>query len=93
MEDGRGGIAFGTHVAYDDIYGTHGDGGEFVSSLPTMDEELEEDSWPSSRMKARDRNEADDDYDAGRTSYHPSSIPKRMMQQVRNTAIFPLHTA
>ena len=89
-EDGRGGIAFGTGVAYDDdIYDetTHTNGGDggFVSSLPTIEEEnrmiLGE---GDERWSYKNHDDDDDDDDVGRTSWHPSSIPKGMMQQVRD---------
>lgn len=39
--DGKGGVKFGTAVAYDDAYAGSSGGGEdeFVTSLPTLEEE------------------------------------------------------
>eukprot|EP00978_Attheya_sp_CCMP212_P039322 scaffold203386_cov51-Attheya_sp.AAC.4 len=65
--DGRGGVKFGTAIAFDDAYG--GDESGFVSSLPTLDEErrlLDEDD-----IRSRERMELEDE---GRlTASHPSS--------------------
>jgi hypothetical protein len=42
--DGKGGIRFGTGVAYDDAYagGSHNGDDEYVTSLPTLDEERQQ---------------------------------------------------
>lgn len=53
------GVAFGTGVAYDDAYGADG-GTEYVSELPTMDEER--------------RGELEELDDEGRVSSHPSTM-------------------
>jgi len=84
-EDGRGGVAFGTSVVFDDIYGEGN--GDFVSSLPTMEEErrmlwIDDDEKGPYR-----RNHGDEEEDVGRTSLHPSSIPK-LMKQVRTHTLF-----
>jgi hypothetical protein len=67
VADGRGGVKFGTAIAFDDAYG--GDESGFVSSLPTLEEErrlLDEDD-----IRSRERMELEDE---GRlTASHPSS--------------------
>ena len=66
------GIKLGTDVAYDDAYGSGGGGdSEYVSSLPTLDEER--------KMQAggvSDREEAEN-LDEGRVSNHPSTRSSR----------------
>ncbi len=72
-ENGNPGIQFGTSVAYDDAYadGTAGNGnGEFVTSLPTLDEErrmmLDDDDKDAGRMVEM--------RDEGRVGSHPSTL-------------------
>jgi hypothetical protein len=67
-KDDRG-LKFGTEVVFDDAYGATGEESEFVSSLPTEEEErrmLEEES-----VYAREQLE---DVDEGRVSSHPSTM-------------------
>lgn len=66
-KDDRG-IAFGTGVAYDDAY-AGGESSEYVSALPTMDEERR-------IMEGRDLKAKEDAemLDEGRISSHPSSM-------------------
>eukprot|EP00980_Cylindrotheca_fusiformis_P008904 scaffold1900_cov123-Cylindrotheca_fusiformis.AAC.30 len=66
-EDDRG-LKFGTDVVYDDAYAGAGGDTEYVSSLPTLDEER--------RMHAkgvREKEEAEE-LDEGRVSNHPSTL-------------------
>jgi len=67
--DGRGGVAFGTGIAYDDVYGS-GEG-DFVKELPTMEEEH--------AAMGEDRQEMEM-LDEGRLSSHPSTIAAAQKQ-------------
>jgi len=81
-DNNNSGIQFGTSVAYDDAYADNsggGDKGEFVTSLPTLDEER--------RMMMGD----DDDYDAGRLAEmqdegrigsHPSTLAAMKVRMI-----------
>lgn len=77
--DAKGGVRFGTAVAYDDAYGADGGGGggEFVTSLPTEEEEraMELDSGDAdgnARTRAREEMEM---VDEGRIGVaHPSTM-------------------
>lgn len=63
------GVAFGTGIEYDDAYGDHGDGGsEFVSSLPTDEEERR--FMNDDGVRAREEEELND---TGRISQRKSS--------------------
>jgi len=66
-ETGRG-LKFGTDVVYDDAYGAGGGESEYVSSLPTLDEEK--------RMHAKGVGEREEleNVDEGRVSNHPSTL-------------------
>mmetsp|Transcript_16349 Transcript_16349/g.18637 ORF Transcript_16349/g.18637 Transcript_16349/m.18637 type:complete len:1345 (+) Transcript_16349:66-4100(+) len=71
INDGKGGIQFGTNVAFDDAYGA-GVGGdnEYVSSLPTPEEErrlmeLDDDDDAGKRAERED---------SGRIGSHPSTM-------------------
>ena len=68
-EEDRG-LKFGTDVAYGDVYDAGGGGGdsEFVSSLPTEEEERVMFAGESVRAK-----EQMEDLDEGRVSRHPST--------------------
>ncbi len=70
-EDGdKNGISFGTGVAYDDAYGAESNGGDYVSSLPTLDEErrmmMDDDDKDAGRLAEME--------DAGRVGSHPSTL-------------------
>ena len=68
--DDRGGLKFGAGVAYGDVYGAGGDGdSEFVSSLPTEEEERK--MFGGDSVRAREQQE---DLDEGRVSSHPSTM-------------------
>jgi hypothetical protein len=68
-EDDRG-LKFGTDVAYSDVYGGAGDDdSEFVTSLPTEDEELK--IFGDEIVRDREQME---DLDEGRISNHPSTL-------------------
>lgn len=68
-EDDRG-LKFGTDVAYGDVYGgAGGEDSEFVSSLPTEEEERRMLAGDSVRAK-----EQMEDLDEGRVSSHPSTM-------------------
>lgn len=70
VTDSRGGVKFGTNVAYDDAYGSTGHDNEYVSSLPTLDEERK--MMADDDVRAREREEMED---AGRVEgMHPSSM-------------------
>lgn len=66
-KDDRG-LKFGTDVVYDDAYAGAGGDSEYVSSLPTLDEER--------KMHARGLREREDveELDEGRLSNHPSTL-------------------
>eukprot|EP00957_Ditylum_brightwellii_P034414 2610632-Ditylum_brightwellii.AAC.1 len=60
-EDGRGGIKFGTSIAYDDAYAMSGD--EHVTSLPTEEEEKKifgDDDDRRGGVRAREEMEMED---------------------------------
>jgi splicing factor 3B subunit 1 len=67
QKDDRG-VKLGTGVGYDDVYGGGGDDNEYVSELPTLDEEK--------RMLAESARAREDmeDLDEGRASNHPSTL-------------------
>ena len=67
--DGRGGVAFGTGVIYDDVYGA-GEG-DFVKELPTMEEE---------RAAMGEDKQSMEMLDEGRLSSHPSTIAAAQKQ-------------
>jgi len=67
ISDNKGGIQFGTSVAYDDAY--HADSGDFVSELPTLDEERR--MMGDDDDGARRRAEMED---SGRIGSHPSTL-------------------
>lgn len=73
LTDGRGGIRFGTGIAYDDAYGSATATDEYVTELPTPDEErkLWEDQDNDDSVRARERAELDDEGRVG--GMHPSS--------------------
>jgi hypothetical protein len=69
-EDSRGGVKLGTGVAYDDVYGEGTrDDGEYVSELPTLDEEQELDAAGNLRVR-----EDLEELDEGRVASHPSTL-------------------
>ncbi|CAJ1969268.1 unnamed protein product [Cylindrotheca closterium] len=65
---GGRGVKFGTDVVYDDSYAAGGDESEYVSSLPTEEEER--------LMQAKGVSEREelDNFDEGRVSNHPSTL-------------------
>jgi splicing factor 3B subunit 1 len=65
-EDDRG-VAFGTSVAYDDVYGGEGPA-EYITELPTDQD---------------DAREVEEMNDEGRISSHPSTMAARRAEQVR----------
>jgi hypothetical protein len=68
-EDDRG-LKFGTDIVYGDVYGgVADDESEFVTSLPTEDEERKIFGYESVRVR-----EQMEDLDEGRVSSHPSSL-------------------
>jgi hypothetical protein len=68
-EDDRG-LRFGTEVAYGDVYDAGGgDDSEFVSSLPTEEEERK--LFGDDSVRAKEQME---DLDEGRVSNHPSTM-------------------
>jgi hypothetical protein len=68
-EDSRGGVKLGTGVAYDDVYAeAAGDDGEYVSELPTLDEEKE---MHAGNLRVREDLE---ELDEGRAASHPSTL-------------------
>ena len=73
LTDGRGGIRFGTGIAYDDAYAGVTGVDEYVTELPTLDEErkLWEDQNNDHAVRARERAELDDEGRIG--GVHPSS--------------------
>jgi splicing factor 3B subunit 1 len=75
--DSRGGIRFGTGVAYDDTYAP-GEESSYVEELPTMEEERR---WMADQddVRAREQNE---ELDEGRVSYHPSTVAASKKHQV-----------
>jgi splicing factor 3B subunit 1 len=80
-KDSRG-LAFGTDVVYDDAYAGGGDNSEFVSSLPTLDEEK--------KMKSEVNSE---EIDEGRMSNHPSTLLASKRSSVRDvTSVLHLRT-
>lgn len=66
------GVKLGTGVAYDDIYAGSGENAEYVSELPTPDEEK--------RMHAEGvrAKEDEEELDEGRESNHPSTLASRI---------------
>lgn len=74
-DGGRGGIKFGTAVAFDDAYaavaGAGEDGGGFVSSLPTLEEERRMKMGEDGGARSREEMEMDD---SGRVSAHPATL-------------------
>ncbi|KAL3944091.1 MAG: hypothetical protein SGBAC_001822 [Bacillariaceae sp.] len=74
---GGRGIKLGTDVVYDDAYGADGGESEYVSSLPTMDEER--------RMHAKGVGELEEleNMDEGRVSNHPSTLAASRKSAVR----------
>jgi splicing factor 3B subunit 1 len=73
-EDDRG-SKFGTGVAYDDAYAAGNEDTEYVTSLPTMDEEL--------KMRGEDVHVREDmeELDEGRVSSHPSTMGKQQVSE------------
>ncbi|GFH54418.1 splicing factor 3B subunit 1 [Chaetoceros tenuissimus] len=77
VTDSRGGVKFGTNVAYDDAYGSTGHDNEYVSALPTLDEERK--MMADDDVRAREREEMED---AGRVGgMHPSSMNSMKMSE------------
>ena len=73
-EDDRG-VSFGTEIAYDDAYGMSASASEYVSELPTKEEE---------EQRLREENgvylrEKDEMLDEGRISSHPSTMAASRM--------------
>jgi len=73
--DGRGGVRFGTGIAYDDAYAgpvSAGGDDDYVSALPTLDEERKM-MADDEDIRAKEREEFDD---AGRVGggMHPSTM-------------------
>ena len=67
--DGKGGVAFGTSVVYDDAY-TQDTSLDYVTSLPTAQEELEMERDGDVRAK-----EEEEYLDEGRVGgFHPSTL-------------------
>ena len=90
--DTRGGIKFGTAVAYDDAYNGNGNTSnntEYVDALPTLEEErrlLGEDDDDISDLKKRERLEEEDTGRIGSGDMgasHPSSNTSWQKQKVR----------
>ncbi len=76
--DSRGGVKFGSGIAYDDVYGMSSNGGgEYVDSLPTAEEEREllNGGNYNDNIRAKERAEMND---AGRVGagMHPSTNAK-----------------
>lgn len=76
--DDKGGIQFGTNIAYDDAYASNKNNGEYVTSIPTMEEErrLMMDENVTNPYERRRIAEMED---AGRTSTsrgHPSTMAR-----------------
>mmetsp|Transcript_103484 Transcript_103484/g.299412 ORF Transcript_103484/g.299412 Transcript_103484/m.299412 type:complete len:1271 (+) Transcript_103484:141-3953(+) len=67
-QNGDRGVKLGTGVAYDDVYAGGGDDGEYVSELPTLDEEKR---LHADNIKAREDLE---ELDEGRAGNHPSTL-------------------
>lgn len=66
-DGGRGGVAFGTAIAYDDAYGADGTANGMVTSLPTVEEERK-------LLGLDDDDDIDEEEDEGRLSgSHPST--------------------
>jgi len=75
--DSRG-VKLGTGVAYDDVYAGGGDDdGEYVSELPTMDEEKK---MHADEVRAREDME---ELDEGRVANHPSTLAATKGGKVR----------
>jgi hypothetical protein len=70
--DGRGGVRFGTGIAYDDAYAGASAGDEYVAALPTLDEERKMEA-EAEDVRAREREET---FDAGHAGggMHPSTM-------------------
>lgn len=88
-DGGRGGIQFGTSVAYDDAYAGSAGGGEFVKSLPTLEEEhqmMMEHNDDVNRMSDAKKREWLEEQDMGRMAgmgaSHPSSRVNYEKQKV-----------
>lgn len=67
QHDSRG-VKLGTGVGYDDVYAGGGDDGEYVSELPTLDEEKR---MHADGVRAREDME---ELDEGRAGNHPSTL-------------------
>jgi hypothetical protein len=81
-KDDRG-LRFGTGVAYDDAY-AGGEDSEYVTSLPTLDEEnkmLRDDS----HVRAKEDME---DLDEGRVSSHPSTLAAKGQVNTTSCPVF-----
>jgi len=82
-EDSRGGVKLGTGVAYDDVYAQGGgDDGDYVSELPTMDEEEEQHRGGQIRLK-----EEWEELDEGRAASHPSTLAARQGKVCSKTMV------
>jgi splicing factor 3B subunit 1 len=83
-KDDRG-LKFGTEVVYDDAYGGGGDDPEYVSSLPTLDEEK--------KMHARGVSEREEveALDEGRMSNHPSTLAASKRNSVSGQTCARVH--
>ncbi|KAG7364512.1 splicing factor 3B subunit 1 [Nitzschia inconspicua] len=78
-EDDRG-LKFGTGVAYGDVYGAaDDDDSEFVSTLPTEEEERK--MFGDESVRAREQME---DLDEGRVSSHPSTMATKSVGKIGN---------
>lgn len=62
------GVKLGTGVVYDDVYAGGGDDAEYVSELPTLDEEKR---MHADGIRAREDME---ELDEGRAGNHPSTL-------------------
>lgn len=69
QNDDRG-LKFGTDVIYDDAYGGTGEESEYVTSLPTADEEKR---LHGASVRAKEEIE---ELDEGRVSHHPSTLAR-----------------
>ena len=72
QKNSSGGVKFGTGVAYDDAYAGGGGETEYVSALPTDDEEM--------LVNSVREKEGMETYDEGRASSHPSTLANSKTQ-------------
>jgi hypothetical protein len=72
--DGKGGVAFGTSVVYTDAYNNDMGDDEFVTSLPTAEEE----AMMEDGVKAREEEEMLDEGRVG--GFHPSTLANQSVR-------------